>query len=91
MTWPVIYILGALISFFLAAGWTFADFQREFPSIADERARSDAGFSVVIGLLTAAFWPLCLPVLCLITGLATHGWLAPWRWKDAGKSTGGAA
>ena len=62
---------------YIAAGWNFAYFQREYPDIADKYRQADfreAMFSLALGLI--AF------IATLTTGFYKHGWLSPTRKSD---------
>lgn len=66
-----LYILGAIISYPLIAGWVNASFKAEFP---DESHRQHLGFSLGWGIPASLCWPIFLPGVYLMTGFAEDGW-----------------
>lgn len=58
-----IYIAVCLVLGVLSYGVTFAFFQREWPSLAEEHYASDLGFAVCIGILAFAIPPVILVAL----------------------------
>ena len=78
-----LYVIGCLVSWYLAAGMFFAEEQGSFPIIADKRRREQLGFAVALGFLSSLFWPLTLPMAWCLTGFAQHG-----VWRVKRKRTG---
>lgn len=54
-----------------AAGFTFAYFQGEYPSIAQHMRRTNLGMAVVIGVIGG---PIALFVTFCFSGFGEHGW-----------------
>ena len=74
MTFLILYLIGAVLSWVCIAGWFFADVQGEYPYWAKKRARHDLGSSVALGFVFALSWPVGLPLTYCVTGFAQHGW-----------------
>jgi len=70
----IVYGVGALVSWVLMAGWSFAYFQGEFQSIAKNDYTEDLVFSVFVSFSYAFAWPIMEPILYFITEKAKHGW-----------------
>jgi DNA-binding transcriptional regulator of glucitol operon len=60
----------------LSAGWAYAYFQREFPSIADERRQGDTRFALGMALL-GPFDLIGLLLFLWGNGGFKYGWLWP--------------
>jgi hypothetical protein len=72
------YVVGALVSWYLAAGMLFSQAQAKFLESANENFREDAGMAIVVGFFAAVAWPLGLPIMYCFTGFAEHGiWKCP--------------
>jgi len=71
----IVYGIGALVSWVLMAGWSFAYWQGEFPLIAKRNYKEYLVFSVYISFLLAFIWPITEPIMYFsITYKAKHGW-----------------
>ena len=77
MIWFLVIVAWIVCGTF-AYAIAFAEFQRGFPTIAAENRRSDAGFSIILGL----FGPIALVVILCLSGFAEHG--LKWRIKSNG-------
>jgi len=70
----IVYGVGALVSWVLMAGWSFAYFQGEFQPIAKNNYTEDLVFSVFVSFSCAFYWPIMEPIMYFITEKAKHGW-----------------
>lgn len=73
-----LYLLSAVATWFIAAGWDFAYYQREWPTLAEKHRERDATEAICASLALA----IVLPVFGLImvhnlTNFARHGWKFP--------------
>jgi hypothetical protein len=73
----IVYLLGAVMSWFLISGWTFAYFENNFPN----EVRKHSGFAASWSVLASVAWPFFLPATYCLTGYAEHGWRPVWRLK----------
>jgi hypothetical protein len=68
---PFIYLIIHLVCAFLTVGIIVADFQGNFPAIAQESYRSNLSFGVLLGLVGG---PFALVVAFFFSGFMEHGW-----------------
>ena len=78
------YVLGAVVTSQVVAGWILADSQDNrsggYPALgisAREDCYEQAGFAQALGLIAAIGWPTGAFTGYLVTGFAQHGWLPP--------------
>ena len=69
-----LYIIGAIISFVLMFGWTFAYFQGEWPRIAAINKNSDYWSSFYLSILCSIIWPIGFFMILDNVLWAKHGW-----------------
>lgn len=70
----IVYGIGALVSWVLMAGWSFAYWQGEFPLIAKNDYTEDLVFSVFTSFISALIWPVAEPMMFVFMEMAKYGW-----------------
>lgn len=69
------YLIGGLLSYYLIAGWCFADHQAQHYSFRNQEI-SDASFCILWPVGAAIAWPVFLPGTWI--ALSYNGWQNPW-------------
>lgn len=83
MTAQVIYLAIGLVAALFVAGVSYGYAQGEWPRIASDQHREDAGFATLLGLLSLVAWPIVVVIVLCGTGFAKHGWRMG-RWQIGG-------
>jgi hypothetical protein len=77
----ITYLLGAVLSWFLISGWTYAYWPREMFSSPREQSAFSSGYASVMSIV----WPAGLPITWFLTAYSERGWKPVW---DMTYSTG---